>query len=181
MNSIKYLKANQLTVDDIMHKKVLPEIPFQMTRTDEFFDAVKFNNIDIVKQALRIDIRYLDQYDHYHQTPFHWAAKFGYEDILEYMLGFSKRCNIYDNKMRTPLYFAALNNHFKCVKTLIDHGGDVNLADKDGRTPYDVAESEEIKLLLKNEMDKYLLLPNEISKRNSIIKLMQNKTKQQGK
>ena len=77
----------------------------------------------MVCQALDKSTKYLYQYDYFKQTAFHWAAKLGYDKMLEKFLKLSKRCNIYDKNLRTPLYLAAMNNHKKCVLLLLDNGG----------------------------------------------------------
>ena len=36
-------------------------------------------------QALNKNIQFLYQYDYFMQTPLHWAAKLGYEKMLEHL------------------------------------------------------------------------------------------------
>ena len=134
LNHIKYLSSNGVT--------------------EEFMDYVKFNNFEMVSQALDKSIKYLYQYDYFQQTAFHWAAKLGYERMLEMFLTFSKRCNIYDKKMRTPLYLAAMNNQKRCVELLLNRGGNPFLCDKDGKKPEDVTTNTDIKILLQTTSEK---------------------------
>ena len=109
---------------------------------------------DLVKQALNKNIRYLYQYDYFKQTPIHWAAKLGYEKMLEMFLSYTRRCNIYDKNGRTPLYIAALNNQKRCVELLLDKGGNPFLTDKDGKKPEDVTTNTDIKILLQTTSEK---------------------------
>ena len=83
-----------------MDRNPFPVRPFELKGSEEFLDYVKFNNFEMVSQALDKNIAYLYQYDYFHQTAFHWAAKLGYERMLEMFLNFSRRCNVYDKKMR---------------------------------------------------------------------------------
>ena len=53
----------------------------------------------MVSQALDKSLKYLYQYDYFKQTAFHWAAKLGYQRMLEMFLTFSRRCNTYDKKI----------------------------------------------------------------------------------
>ena len=154
LNHIKYLSSNGVTVRDYLDKNPFPQRPFELKGSEEFMDYVKFNNFEMVSQALDKSIKYLYQYDYFQQTAFHWAAKLGYERMLEMFLTFSKRCNIYDKKMRTPLYLAAMNNQKRCVELLLNRGGNPFLCDKDGKKPEDVTTNTDIKILLQTTSEK---------------------------
>ena len=154
LNHIKYLSSNGVTVRDYLEKNPFPQRPFELKGSEEFMDYVKFNNFEMVSQALDKSIKYLYQYDYFQQTAFHWAAKLGYERMLEMFLTFSKRCNIYDKKMRTPLYLAAMNNQKRCVELLLNRGGNPFLSDKDGKKPEDVTTNTDIKILLQTTSEK---------------------------
>ena len=86
INAIKYLSNNSISVDEYVHKDVFPKKPFQLRGSEEFFDAVKFNDIKVVKEALAKNEHYLIQFDYFKQTPLHWAAKLGYHEILILLL-----------------------------------------------------------------------------------------------
>ena len=154
LNHIKYLSSNGVTIRDYLEKNPFPQRPFELKGSEEFMDYVKFNNFEMVSQALDKSIKYLYQYDYFQQTAFHWAAKLGYERMLEMFLTFSKRCNIYDKKMRTPLYLAAMNNQKRCVELLLNRGGNPFLCDKDGKKPEDVTTNTDIKILLQTTSEK---------------------------
>ena len=154
IEQIKYLSSNGITLRDYIDKNPFPKRPFELKGSEEFFDYVKFNNYDMVSQALDKTIKYLYQYDYFKQTPFHWAAKLGYERMLEMFLTFSRRCNTYDKNLRTPLYLAAMNNQKRCVELLVNKGGNPFLYDKDGKKPEDVTTNTDIKILLQTTNEK---------------------------
>ena len=128
-------------------------------------DAVKFNKIELVKQGLDRNIDYLIQYDYYLQTPFHWAAKLGYDELLKILLKYTKKINIYDRDLRTPLYLAALNNHKRCVELLLENGANAYFQDKNGEIAENVTMDNSIRLLLQNSPDKLFVEINEINKK----------------
>ena len=154
MDHIKYLSSNGITVRDYLNQNPFPTRPFELKGSEEFLDYVKFNNYDMVSQALDKSIKYLYQYDYFKQTAFHWAAKLGYERMLEMFLTFSRRCNVYDKNMRTPLYLAAMNNQKKCVELLLNRGGNPFLCDKDRKKPEDVTTNTDIKILLQTTTER---------------------------
>ena len=154
INHIKYLSSNGISMREFLEKSPFPLKPFELRDSEEFFDYVKFNNYELVCQALAKSIKYLYQYDYFRQTPIHWAAKLGYEKMLELFLRFTKRINIYDKDLRTPLYIAALNNQKRCVELLLDKGGNPFFADKNGKKPEDVTTNTDIKILLQTTSEK---------------------------
>jgi ankyrin repeat protein len=128
-------------------------------------DAVKFNKIELVKQGIDRNVDYLIQYDYYLQTPFHWAAKLGYDELLKILLKYTKKINIYDRDLRTPLYLAALNNHKRCVELLLENGANAYFQDKNGEIAENVTMDNSIRLLLQNSPDKLFVEINEINKK----------------
>ena len=154
INHIKYLSSNNITVREFLDKNPFPQRPFELKGSEEFLDYVKFNNFDMVKQALNITVKYLYQYDYFQQTAFHWAAKLGNLKMLDLFLTYSKRCNVYDKDMRTPLYLAAMNNQKKCVELLLSKGGNPFICDKNGKKPEDVTTDTDIKILLQTTAEK---------------------------
>jgi ankyrin repeat protein len=154
MKHIKYLSSNGISLRDYLDKNPFPQRPFELRGSEEFFDYVKFNNIELVEQAIDKNPRYLFQYDYFKQTAFHWAAKLGYEKMLEMFLRYTRRCNTYDKNMRTPLYIAALNNQKKCVELLLDKGGNPFICDVEGKKPEDVTTNTDIKILLQTTSEK---------------------------
>ena len=154
INHIKYLSSNGISMREFLENSPFPLKPFELRDSEEFFDYVKFNNYELVCQALTKSIKYLYQYDYFRQTPIHWAAKLGYEKMLELFLRFTKRINIYDKDLRTPLYIAALNNQKRCVELLLDKGGNPFFADKNGKKPEDVTTNTDIKILLQTTSEK---------------------------
>ena len=156
---------NNISVKEYLSQKIFPSKPYEIRGSEEFFDAVKFNKIDLVKQGLKRNLDYLEQYDYFLQTPYHWAAKLGYSDLLKVLLEHSKMINIYDRELRTPLYLAALNNHKKCVEILLDKGANAYLCDKNGELADSVTTDNSIKQLLQGTPDRPFTEINEINKK----------------
>jgi len=166
INAIKYLSLNNISVGEYVSHKVFPTKPFELRGSEDFFDAVKFNDINVVKQALEKDDHYLIQFDYFKQTPIHWATKLGHHEILKIFLKYTKMINVYDKEFRTPLFLAALNNHKKTVELLLENGGNAFIKDKNGDLPEAVSTDPAIKLLLQVSSEKSFSELNEINKKN---------------
>jgi ankyrin repeat protein len=68
------------------------------------------------------------------ETPLHWAALEGHNDLVELLLAHGADVNAKDNGNYTALHEAALAGHNDLVELLLAHGADVNTKDKDGFT-----------------------------------------------
>lgn len=154
-NGITYLQSNGINVNKYLNYNPFPTKPFSLPYSQEFITAAKFNQKEIIEQALNKNLAYLYEYDYYGQTAFHWAAKMGYVDLLQLLMKKGKCCNLYDKKRRTPLYHAALNNQTECCFILINKTGNLDLCDIDEKRPYDVITDPKLKHQILEIMDKH--------------------------
>jgi len=79
----------------------------------------------------------------------HFAADYGQTEVIEYLLSKGADVNVLDKHGISPLLSAIFENHLQSVKLLLSKG-----ADKTGKAPsgdayIEVAESAEMKELLK--------------------------------
>ena len=93
-------------------------------------------------------------------TPLHEAVASGKAYVLDYVLCRTENAHVNCRANRghyTPLHLAAKNGHRDCVKTLLEHGADIAVIDKDGKTPKERAElssKRSIVQLLQSEGEK---------------------------
>lgn len=183
---MSYLYYNNVSIIEYFDKNPFPTQPYSHKRKQlqnnlsfnsdslEFFEAVKFNKIDVVKDILKISKDYLFDYDYFHQTGYHWAAKRGFKDLLEVLLHKGVHINLYDFNKRTPLFLAALNNHREICLVLLSCGANPFLEDKDGNKPVDITTDGSVKQLLIKTMEVIIIIiisHKTAKKRNERIKL----------
>jgi len=98
--------------------------------------------------------------DHrYHDfTALHYAAQFGYTDVMEFLISHDVDTDQKDSMGLTPLHIAAFYNALAAVKLLLRKGANPNLQDKAGSTPLHLAarrgNKSIIVALLENDADK---------------------------
>ncbi|KAM6948366.1 ankyrin repeat domain-containing protein 12 [Aplochiton taeniatus] len=85
-------------------------------------------------------------------TPLHEACNLGYYDVAKVLIGAGAEVNTQGLDDDTPLHDASSSGHKDIVKLLLRHGGNAFQANKRGERPVDVADSQELELLLKGEM-----------------------------
>ncbi|KAF6087320.1 ankyrin repeat domain 12 [Phyllostomus discolor] len=85
-------------------------------------------------------------------TPLHEACNVGYYDVAKILIAAGADVNTQGLDDDTPLHDSASSGHRDIVKLLLRHGGNPFQANKHGARPVDVAETEELELLLKREV-----------------------------
>uniref|UniRef100_A0A2K6T5M4 Uncharacterized protein n=1 Tax=Saimiri boliviensis boliviensis TaxID=39432 RepID=A0A2K6T5M4_SAIBB len=85
-------------------------------------------------------------------TPRYEACNVGYYDVAKILTAARADVNTQGLEDDTPLHDSASSGHRDIVKLLLLHVGNPFQANKHGEHPVDVAETEELELLLKGEM-----------------------------
>jgi ankyrin repeat protein len=83
------------------------------------------------------------------KTPLHRAAMRGRVEIVGMLLDARVDVNLQDKGGWTPLHVVASNGRVEIARMLIDAGADKDIRDNVGNLPYDLADTEELKNLLK--------------------------------
>ncbi|XP_051838651.1 fibronectin type 3 and ankyrin repeat domains protein 1 isoform X2 [Antechinus flavipes] len=121
-------------------------------------------------------------------TALHWAADGGHADIIEWMIKDGCKIDVLDTGSGwTPLMrVSAVSGNKEVASLLIDAGADVNVKDKDGKTPLMVAvlnnHEELVQLLLEkgadpsvtNEFGKGVLEMARVFDRQNVITLLED-------
>ena len=147
---LEYLESNNITLQEYIERNPFQTKPYQIPKSFEFLQAVKFKNYKFILEALQFSNDYLFCFDYYGQTCYHWAAKLGNIKLLATLIDNGKHHNQKDFEGRTPLYLAAANNDRNICEMLIRNKANVHLRDNYGRSPADVAGNKELKYYLQD-------------------------------
>ena len=104
--------------------------------------------MNTIKELIAADPAIAFQFDERKQSLIHWAAKRGNLELLNIVFRYNKNPNVKDILGRTPLYLAAKYGNIRSVKYLLGMNSNVFLKCNRGLSAIDVAENEEIKLLI---------------------------------
>ena len=147
---LEYLESNNITLQEYIERNPFQTKPYQIPKSFEFLQAIKFKNYKFILEALQFSNDYLFCFDYYGQTCYHWAAKLGNIKLLATLIDNGKHHNQKDFEGRTPLYLAAANNDRNICEMLIRNKANVHLRDNYGRSPADVAGNKELKYYLQD-------------------------------
>jgi ankyrin repeat protein len=112
------------------------------TPKTRFYEAIGDGNLGAVKALSSDHPELLFSADDLGQTPLHWAAGSGQQEVAEFLLAHNANINAKTKRGRTPLHFAALNNHRDVAKLLLANKADLDARADDGATPLSDAANE---------------------------------------
>ena len=111
--------------------------------------ATKYGHLQIVQYLIEKQNVDKESKGYYDQTPLHYACWKGNLPIVEFLI--SNGANIEAQNLLdwTALHFASYWGQTDVVKYLISRGENKNVKNKDGKTPYESTQKEEIRNFLK--------------------------------
>ncbi|MHC4154047.1 MAG: ankyrin repeat domain-containing protein [Planctomycetota bacterium] len=135
------LSAFQKLLDEYPASKTIPTTKLmvkkvqQAKNTKSLFEAVKKGDVEHVRKLItpRVDVNAKDRKG---QTPLHFAARHGHEQIARLLIAGGADVNVnMSDESWTPLLDAASTGHTKLAKLLLEKGAKVDVGDDYGYTP----------------------------------------------
>jgi ankyrin repeat protein len=105
-------------------------------------------NLNLVSDLIVLGAN-LDWQDEDDWTLLHWAAWNGQVKIAQMLIDAGANLNVQNEWEQTPLHWAVKYGKVEIARMLIDAGARKDIRDNGGRLPYDLADNEELKKLLK--------------------------------
>ncbi len=101
----------------------------------EIHGAAVADNLDKVKSLLKDNPELVSSKDGDGETPLHWAAANGHNDVVNFLLSNKADVNAKDNSGDTPLHEVAGKGYKDTAELLLANGADVKAKDNNGYTP----------------------------------------------
>lgn len=119
----------------------------------EIHNAIRGNDIEILKYITKQYNEYLNEKDPFGTTPLHLAVRKDDTQMIKFILAQNPIINTQDNFGDTPLIDSAKNNNMDIVKLLICYGADKDMKNTYGKSAMDFIsknEQYEIALFIQN-------------------------------
>ena len=97
------------------------------------------NALVLFKEKYLFDI---NEKDNNLKTPLHYSVENNSYDILNILINYENiNVNCIDKEGNTPIHYAIINNHTRAIKKLIQYHADLNIKNKNRKTPLDLGLS----------------------------------------
>ena len=117
-------------------------------------EAVKNNDINRVNSILNNGKENINAKDRDGWTALIWASCKGDLEIVKLLVESGADIDAKDNDGWTALMRASWRGYSEIVQYLVEIGADINIKNEDGKTALDLADTEEIKEILRKAGDK---------------------------
>lgn len=98
--------------------------------------AASRGSLSEVKRILDQNPRAINDVDfRFYATSLHWAARYGNQKVVRFLLEKGMNADIVNTNKTSPLHWAIKGGHEGVVKVLIEHGADINLQNVSGTSP----------------------------------------------
>ena len=145
---MKYIKLFENFEEyDIYQLKIMPSHKKAEILFDEINKKDKVN-LNFVNDLIALGAN-LDWQDNFGETALHLCARWNSPEILRMLIDAGVDVNIQDNFGFTVLHWCANKNHPEVAQMLIDAGSDKTIPDVNAKLPYELADTQELKELLK--------------------------------
>jgi ankyrin repeat protein len=111
------------------------------------------NQIETVKLLLKYGASTEARTLHY-RTPLHFACILGEDIICKLLLEAGSFVNVQDFERNAPIHYAAFYGDVKIIKLLLEKNADLELKNRKGQLPLDLASDKIISNLLKQHLAK---------------------------
>lgn len=148
----KIFEQNQIKIKELrkQFKKYEPQPNFviseknenlQKSPQEQLFEAIQNGNLADASNAIKngADVNTPDKSGN---TPLFFAAYYGRENIVKYLVNKHADIDRINNLGDTPLYIAAQNGHENIIKYLALQGADINKMNSEGASPLIVASQQ---------------------------------------
>lgn len=118
--------------------------------------AAGYNHLEAAKLFISRGAR-VDATDSFGRIPLHNAAQYGHVDMMDFLINEGSDINKQDLVGYSPLHVAASNRTFTACLKLIEFGANLNSRCHEGKLPYDLAEADDVREVLKPDSLRHTL------------------------
>ena len=151
-----YLKHIQISLHEILNNYRKIRTPFSYPQTEHLIMAIRNRKFDICCDILdRYKYIVLD-FDYFHLTPLHWAAKLNFFEIIPKLIAYGSSVNQQNLWGDTPLHISATQNYYETSIFLLLYLASPFIKNNHKKKPFDCTNNIQFNIISKKIMDIHL-------------------------
>jgi len=130
--------------------------------------AAGYNHLDVARLLIEngADVNATDDHG---QVPLHNAARYGHVEMIELLINEQCDLNTQDVDGMSPIHVAATSKSFPACLRLIESGANITTRSLSGKLPYDLAETDDVRQVLRLDESPQEVTPSAVSKSEQAI------------
>ena len=156
IRNIEYIKRLNVSFDDIIYKYKIHPLPFKYFKTEELILAIRNKNYDLCCDILSNYKYIVLDFDHFHYTPLHWAAKKNFYQIIPILISYGAPINEQNFMGETPLHISTYKNYYESTALLMIYLASPFIKDKNNRKPIECTTDLQLIFIFKKITELHL-------------------------
>ena len=156
-----YIKRLKVSYEELLYKYKKVSNPLNYFKTEELIMDIRNKNYESCCKILDNYKYIVLDYDYFHFTPLHWAAKVNFYQIIPKLVKYGAPINEQNNIGETPLHISASKNYFESTIFLLKYLASPFIKDNEKRRPGDRTTDLQMNFMFRKIVEfhlKYIIL-----------------------
>ena len=156
IKKIVYIKHLSISLKDILNDYKISKIAFAFPQTEHLIMEIRNKNYNLCCNILDRYKHIVLDFDYFHSTPLHWAAKINFYEIIPKLISYGAPINEQNLWGDTPLHYSLEQNYFETSILLLLYSASPFINNKRNKKPFDYATDVQFDIIRKKIMDIHL-------------------------
>ena len=153
IRKVVYFRHIQISLKEILNNYKISKIPFRYPQTEELIMAIRNKQFDLCCDILDKYKHIVLDFDYFHHTPLHWAAKLNYFEIIPKLIAYGASVNEENLWGNTPLHLSVSKNYFETSIFLLLYLASPFIKNNNGKKPFDCSNNIQFNMISKKIVD----------------------------
>ena len=156
IKTIAYIKHLNISLKEILNDYKISKISFAYPQTEYLIMEIRNKNYDACCNILDRHKHIVLDYDYFHLTPLHWAAKINFFEIIPKLMSYGAYINEQNLWGDTPLHYSLAQNNFETTIILLLYLASPFIKNKRKEKPFDYTTDVQLNIIRKKIINIYL-------------------------
>ena len=156
IRKMAYLKHIHITFQEMLNNYRLSKTAFSYPQTEHLIMEIRNRKYDICCDILDRYKHIVLDFDYFHLTPLHWAAKLNFFEIIPKLINYGAPVNEQNLWGDTPLHISVTQNYYEASIFLLLYLASPFIKNNNKKKPFDCTNNIQFNIISKKIMDIHL-------------------------